>query len=482
MISLEFVKNGVPQYMQLYEYLKNEILIGRIAAGQKLPSLREATEILDVSLTTVRSAYDQLLLEGYITNKPQSGYYASELNAGNIGFVSDAAGQPPTANYDVTKLEDAEARPGYRYDLSSFDFVKWKKCMAAVLNETPEALLTEGDRQGEPELRSEISKYIFRARGVFAEPGQIVIGAGTQQLMGILSRILKELGIEAVAVEDPGYEPVRSTFRDRGFRTIPVPVMRDGIIIEELPTDERTAVYVSPSNQFPTGSVMPAGRRYQLMEWADRTGSIIIEDDYDSELRYFGRPIPPIRALRPDPGVVYLGSFSSTLFSAIRMSYMVLPRGMAEIFSAIKSQYHQTGSKSEQLTLARFMAKGYYQTHIKKVRSLYSQKLRKVVSAFETYGKNLAQPVRSSSGVSMIIRVFSDKDAGTLIREGAQAGLRLAPVSRDKTKPAGKGKTKAAGSASGSSHHDLIFYYNQIPMEDIDSAIKSLIGLWQEHI
>ncbi|MBQ1407384.1 MAG: PLP-dependent aminotransferase family protein, partial [Eubacterium sp.] len=325
MLSIEFAKNGTPQYIQLYEYIKNEILIGRIAAGQRLPSLREATEILDVSLTTVRSAYDQLLLEGYIISKPQSGYFASELNAGNVGTAS------ASHDYDITKLDTSENKPAYKYDLSSFDFVKWKKCMAAVLNETPEALLTEGDRQGEPELRSEISKYIFRARGVYAEPDQIVIAAGTQQLMGLLSRILNETGIRTVAVEDPGYEPVRSIFKDRGFNTVLVPVKSDGISIEELPAGERTAVYVSPSNQFPTGSVMPAGRRYKLMEWADRTGSIIIEDDYDSELRYFGRPIPPIRALRPDPDVVYLGSFSSTLFSAIRISYMVLPGNMAGV-------------------------------------------------------------------------------------------------------------------------------------------------------
>ena len=184
------------------------------------------------------------------------------------------------------------------------------------------------------------------------------------------------MDIEHVSVEDPGYMPVRSIFRDWGFSMNSIPVRGDGIVIESLPVNIRTAVYVSPQNQFPTGAVMPISRRHEILEWAEANDSIIIEDDYNSELRYTGMPIPALQGIDHSGRVVYLGSFSSTLFPAIRISYMVLPEEMVKLYVSMRNNYDQTCSKTEQLTLAEFMRRGYFHTNLRRVRKLYSGSYR----------------------------------------------------------------------------------------------------------
>ena len=323
-------------------------------------------------------------------------------------------------------------------------------------------LLFESDPQGEPALRYEISKYIYRFRGVTASPDRIVIGAGTQQITGHLSRILRKMGINLVSLEAPGYLPVQSMFRDAGFSVSHIPVAHDGIDISKLPANISSAVYVSPSNQFPTGAVMPVGRRYQLLDWAAENNSIIIEDDYDSELRYFGKPVPAMQGLDKHNRVVYLGSFSSTLFPAVKISYMVLPEEMSEIFKGIKNQYTQTCSKSEQLTLALFMEDGYYVAGIKKLRSLYAQKLQAVIKGFDRYARSMVDPLDTQSGISLTVKVRSAKKASQLCSEAKSIGLQFVPLSE----------------VTDQSTSALIFYYNQVPLERIDELIEKLANIW----
>ena len=383
-----------PLYIQLYNYLKNEITTGAMAAGEKLPSLRKLSRDLGISITTTELAYSQLLVEGYVTSRPQSGYYVAQV-AGAAPLM-----EIPEKNKMEFEKYTFEESP-YRYDLSCFDFGKWKKCASRILNDYSHMLLFESDPQGEAALRFEISKYVYKSRGVIASPDQIVIGAGTQQLTGHLCRIMRKMNIGHVATEDPGYVPVQNIFRDHGFSITKVPVESDGIKIEKLPANIPTAVYVSPSNQFPTGSIMPVGKRYRLLEWAKENNSFILEDDYDSELRYFGKPVPALQGLDRDSRVVYLGSFSSTLFPAVKISYMVLPKEMTPIFHAIKSDYTQTCSKTEQLTLALFMEEGFYYTNIRKLRNLYAQKLQVALTAFENTATAL--PVQQTKPIRALI-------------------------------------------------------------------------------
>ncbi|WP_312094170.1 MocR-like pyridoxine biosynthesis transcription factor PdxR [Aminipila sp.] len=468
----EFNENSArPLYLQLYDYIKQEILSKEMSPNEKLPSLRSLAEKLKLSITTVNLAYSQLNVEGYIYSKPQSGYYVSNILQGTQGdeFNRKYEAYPMREKeyslfpVDVEKRDESSV---FQYDLSCFDFNKWKKCMNKVLTEYPQLLMFESDPQGELALRYEISKYIYRSRGVICNPEQIVIGAGTQQITSHLCLILSKLGINHVAVEEPGYLPVKNMFRDRGYVVTPVDVGKEGIHIDRLPANIKSAVYVSPSNQFPTGAMMPIGKRYQLLDWATHNNSIIIEDDYDSELRYFGKPVPALQGLDKNQRVVYLGSFSSTLFSSIKISYMVLPEKMADIFKDISHGYTQTCSKTEQLTLALFMEQGLYQTNIKKLRNLYSQKLQKVLGSINKYGKGFIKPANTSSGINMIINVDSQKSAEQLCNEAKALGVSATPVCIYADEPTGQ--QSAA----------LVFYYNQIPLNQIENTIQSLIEKW----
>ena len=352
-------------------------------------------------------------------------------------------------------------QPPYICDPDCFDFNKWKKCSSKIFNEHWGLLLYGSDPQGEGALRHEIAKYVYTSRGVTCSPEQIIIGAGTQQITGQLCRILPKMDINHVSVESPGYLPVQNSFRDSGFSISHVSVGSDGIEIERLPVNISTAVYVSPSNQFPTGAVMPVGRRRQLLRWASDNDSIIIEDDYDSELRYFGRPVPALRSLDNEGRVVYLGSFSSTLFPAIKISYMILPPSMAEIFSRTKGDYAQTCSKAEQLTLALFMEEGYYYTGIRKLRNLYSQKLSLTLEAFAKYGDERVVPVNTHSGINLIINFATEKTADELCDLAKSAGLHMVPFSR----------------ITESHAASLIFYYSKLPAKMIDPLVGRFLAL-----
>lgn len=442
-------------YLQLYDIIKQRVLTGEMKSGEKLPSLRTLSKDLGISITTAELAYNQLLVEGYISSRPKSGYYIAEISPS----PSHAKVSAPLSEISGFTFEPS----AYISDPSCFDFVKWKKCSARVFNDYTDQLLFESDPQGEPILRFEISKYLYSSRGVTASPEQIVIGAGTQQITSHLSRILIKMGLRLVCLEEPGYLPVQSMFRDAGFTISHIPVASDGIEIAKLPANIQSAVYVNPSNQFPTGAVMPVGRRYELLDWAAQNNSIIIEDDYDSELRYFGKPVPALQGLDNRSCVVYLGTFSSTLFPAVKISYMVLPEKMAQIFRSIKHEYTQTCSKAEQLTLAFFMEDGHYYTGIRKLRSLYSQKLQAALSAFSAHGGVVASPIDTHSGINLTVKVRSRKKAEQLCEEAKSLGLQMVPLSEI---------TDQETSA-------LIFYYSRLPLERIEPLIKGLIELWR---
>ena len=465
-------------YAQIYESLREEISEGRIEEGDRLPSLRSLSEMLDVSITTVRQAYDQLDVEGYLERRPGAGFYVVR-GAGRTAAEGRSKRSGTSERRQGGRKANNNRTAGF--DPKSFDFVKWKKCMSSVLNDSPELLLTEGDRQGEPELRAEIADYLYRSRGVICTKDQVVISAGTQQLVSHLARILRMMGIELVSTEDPGYLPVRSIFRDWGFSLNCIPVLSDGIDIDRLPVNIRSAVYVSPQNQFPTGAVMPISRRRQLLEWAGNNDSIVIEDDYDSELRYSGMPVPALCGLDKGSRVVYIGSFTSTLFPAVRISYMVLPESMLDLYHSIMPNYDQTCSKTEQLTLALFMKRGYYQTNLRKIRKLYSAKLKKTLEALSECDKagSFVTAENMQSGLNLILRIntgvrtltegmggegrtkeLSHELAEEMIKEADALGLKLREIDQF--------------GREGQIY--LNFYYTQIPEGLIKSEVTDLIA------
>lgn len=444
-------------YEQLYNNLKDQIIAGDIRKGEKCPSIRNMASMLDVSVTTVMQAYNQLLAEGYIKNKPGSGYYVENIITGTELERNDIEKLEPDS--DEFSATDSD----YMYDTESFDFVRWKKCASKVYTEYAESLFYGSDIKGEYALRKEISKYLFKSRGVSTDAENIIIAAGTQQTVFHLGRILKKTGITLLAVEKPGYSPVKSMFIDAGFATADIPVTDMGINIENLPVNITSVAYVNPSNQFPTGVVMPIGKRYEILKWADENDSYIIEDDYNSELRYFGKPLPTIKSLDNSDRVIYLGSFSSTLFPAIKISYMVLPKRLTEIFNDTKKNYSQTCSKAEQLTLAYYMSQGYYYTSIRKKRALYTKKLKIVIDAFEKYGQEEIKLSNANSGLFVTIKIDSKGDA----RDFIEAANKL------------KVYTSYIEEISTEKEKWLSLYYSYIPLESIDLVLNILINRWR---
>jgi len=458
-------ENTTPLYLQLYLYLRDAILSEGILPGEKLPSLRLMAKQLGLSVTTIDLAYNQLLTEGYITSKPQSGYYVCSIpsDAGKSRVTKTSIFKDYGTDFENLSYFDHSALKTTFYDPTTFDFIKWKKCTNKILTDYSNFLLLEGDPRGEAPLRYEISKYIYQARGVCCTPDQIVIGAGTQQLTGLLCIILNRLGIEYVAFEAPGYVPIQDIFQTRGFKMSLVPVSKEGIQIEKLPANIKSVAYVSPSNQFPTGSIMPIGRRYGLLEWASQNNSIIIEDDYNSELRYFGKAVPSLQGLDEEERVIYLSSFSSTLFPSIKISYMVLPEPMLKLFEEILGGYNQTCSKTEQLTLALYMEKGFYQTNIKKLRSLYSQKIQIATQSLKKHFKDQVKLLSNTSGLHMLLEIplCKHQTVDMICETAAKKRLPITPVLTKQTEKEDK------------KHALLIFYYTRVPLEELDSAIKT---------
>lgn len=454
--------SNTPLYVQLYETIKKEILKGNISASEKLPSIRELSKTLSLSKTTIEAAYDQLLVEGYIYSKPQSGYYINLISSMN-----------PSLSKGISTIEPNDFSPvnNEKYtDASSFDFVKWKKCSNKVLTEYTEALLLEALPQGEAFLRNEISKYVYQSRGVKCTPEQIIIGAGTQQNMHLLCNIIEGIGMDHVAFEDPGYYSARKIFLDRGFLISPISIDENGMKVKELINSPCSVAYVSPSHQFPLGSIMPIGRRYELLEWASQENRLIIEDDYDSELRYYGRPIPSLQGLDEKERVIYLGSFSSTLLPSIKISYIILPNELLENYKSVMHYYNQACSKIEQLTLALYMKEGFYQKHIKKLRKLYSTKAQIFKECMQKEMGNICKILNHPSGMHMLIEVHTEKTVDTLCKEASDIMVTTIPL------------TNYMIRQLHTNHPVLLLYYTQIPLADIPDAVKNLRDRWMRDL
>ncbi len=391
-----------------------------------------------------------------------------------------------TGNSEAAGADHSRSVP-MKTDPASFDFKAWTDCMNDVLRKTPDLLLTKSDRQGEPTLREEIARYLYASRGVICTQSQVVISAGTQQLVNHVARILKLMDIEHVCTEDPGYKPVNDIFRDWGFSISSIPVKEDGAVIEKLPVNIRSAAYVCPQNQFPTGTVMPEDRRKLLLQWAEDNDSVIIEDDFNSELMYPDRPVPTLQGLDGGQRVVYIGTFSLTLFPAVRISYMVLPRKMADLYETFRKNYDQTCSKTEQLTLARFMQTGCYQENLRRVRKLYSAKRAEAAGAISRYGSpgRFLKAEDTSSGINMILKL--DTHART-ISEGSTGSARSDAFLQEMTgrlidAAADLGiKVRGIRQLSRDGQIYLIFYYDQIPMEEIEDSIRDMIRSFQSVI
>ena len=411
-------------YDKLYEYIKGEIVDGRIRQGEKLPSTRALSSYLQISRSTVSLSYDQLLAEGYIKAKKGSGFFACAIEQLYLEKQSrDKMGV-------MIKAEGRQKRSPYLYDfsptgvdISEFPIREWKRLTGKVMNEEPNCLLSHGDACGEPILREAIREYLHAARGVICESSQIIVGAGNDCLLMLLQVLL---GNERhIAFEDPTYQKAYRMFCAMGYSVTTVRMDSEGINMEDLLNSAASIAYVMPSHQYPTGVVMPIGRRMELLSWANREKSrYLIEDDYDSEFRYRGKPIPSLQSIDTNERVIYLGTFSKSIAPAIRVSYMVLPHKLLNIFRERGGFLSSTVSRTEQRVLAEFIRQGLFERYLNRMRNLYLKKHDCLMQALKPFFKKFSIS-GDDAGLHLLLTSKEDTTEEELLMAAAKMGVRV---------------------------------------------------------
>lgn len=411
-----FNLNGKNKYYSLYGHIRGEILSGKIKKGEKLPSKRALASELGVSVITVQLAYEQLLAEGYIVSRERSGYFAEEVEA-----------QYAYNKKNSYKAEDPRQKK-YRADLVNgktpsalFPFWVWAKLMRNVLSDCGEHLLERVPGEGDWELRRAISDYLYRSRGIDADPRRIIVGAGAEHLYGVIVQLLGRDKI--FAVENPGYSRISMTYELNGAKFVPVNVGSRGIDMEMLENSRASVAHISPSHQFPTGAVTPVSSRIKIINWAKKTDGYIIEDDYDSEFRLSGKPLQSMLSLNPDR-VIYVNTFSKSLAPSMRMGYMILPPALFERFEVFFSRAANTVPLFEQKTLAAMLDGGYFERHISRLKKYYKD-IRKLLIAAISSSEEKCEITDTGSGLHMVVRFPAARSDDEIKRAAEKTGVNI---------------------------------------------------------
>lgn len=429
-----------PLYEKIYEYIKNEIVDGKISKGEKLPSTRLLAKNLSVSRSTVELAYDQLLAEGYIEAEPYRGYFVCDIEAlyqleqRNHMQEKLQAGQDWQPGWKTeikhgagsSKQKEIDFSP-YTIDTQNFPYNVWRKLHKNVLLDDREEILLSGDGQGDHELRMAIADYLHQARGVNCVAEQIIIGAGNEYLELLLAQVLGEK--KTVLMDDPTYLQAYRTFSNMGYLVKNIPAEQGSMPIEAVRRENADILYVMPSHQFPLGTVMPLKQRLELLKWAsEKEGRYLIEDDHDSEYRYKGKPIPSLQSIDHEEKVIYLGTFSKSIAPSLRISYMVLPQHLLKNYQSYCGFYSTTVSKIQQEVLCGFIRGGYFGRHLNKMRGIYKNKHDFLVSELKKrpWVENIAG---DNAGLHVLVQVDTQMSEEELCERAAEQGIHLMGIS-----------------------------------------------------
>ena len=425
-------KGRMPMYEQLYAAMADAIREGALRHGEKLPSKRALCAQLGVSRSTVETACELLLAEGYVESRPRSGYYVAEYQtvAATQGATQGTVlCVPREATKNKDRFLNAENRlllpplSTSAVDVSLFPYASWAKLYKEVVYNSPE-LLQRGDPQGESALREALVRLLSEYRGVRCAPEQLVVGSGMETL---LDQLITIFGPEAVyAMEDPGYPALERSLRARGRELRFVPMDSSGMDADALEASGAGVAYLTPSHQFPLGITMPASRRSRLLRWAAEREGWIVEDDYDSEFRYGGRPISSMQGMDRHVRVIYAGTFSRSLAPAIRLAYMVLPPELLSRWEAVYGRQQPTVSRYEQTVMARFLDGGFYARYIRRVGKLYADRRAALLEALS--GIEGLTVSGADGGIHLLVTLprLSETE---LLRRAAEAGLPLRGLS-----------------------------------------------------
>lgn len=415
--------SDTPLYEQIYAALIKEIVSGALAAGDLLPATRKLSRELSVGRNTVDKAYQQLAAEGYIQPRTGSGFRVNRLPLEL--FTQNSAA--PVSHESPEETPDP-ARYDFAYgsmDSSVFPYAQWRKSLNQALDSLElSETLHYPCRQGEPALRRELARYLRRSRGVICDPSQIIITCGQQHSMEIIANMFgrDDWGF---AMEEPGYDGIRAVFANHGCRLCAVPVEADGICLEALEHLKTDLLYVTPSHQFPTGAVLPVAKRKHLLRWAQEEDAYLIEDDYDSELRYYTNPIPAMQSLDPYGRTIYTGTFSKSLAPFMRLAYIVFPTSLLERYSAYYHRYNVQVSPLHQLALADFIREGNYERHINRLRTVYRKKQAALLAAIEQVFGERVSVSGGGAGIHLLLDVKSPLSQEQLIERAETVGIRF---------------------------------------------------------
>ena len=447
-------------YEQLYEYIVEKIHDKSLKPGDKLPSKKKLAKYLHISENTVDKAYSQLLVEGYIYSLERSGHYVEKL-------------QLPIRATPIRKSTDEkEDHTDYNYDFSYagidpdiFDATSYRQAFKEI---SKDAILfsSRGPSQGSIKLREAIKDYLFSSRGFSCSVEQLIISSGTEALYQILLQLVDRDTV--FGLENPGYQRIQRYLRRSNFKYHPIELDEDGIIIEELLDKEIDLVTITPSHQFPSGIIYPMKKRLELLSWAYSNNSFIIEDDYDSEFRYSGKPIPALKSLDNRDKVIYMGSFSKSFSPALRISYMILPYVLMDKYNEIKDIYPCPVSYFTQETFGEWMKRGFFYKHLNKTRTYYRQKHEKIVSCIEKSNLNLILH-GMDCGLHMVLEI-NEKVSRERLKENLKKKKIKIHMLRDYYYGVKEFLPR------------LLLGFSVLPMDDIEEAIETLLKSIKESL
>jgi Transcriptional regulators containing a DNA-binding HTH domain and an aminotransferase domain (MocR family) and their eukaryotic orthologs len=415
-----------PLYVQLFKYLIKEIQSSRIPCGSRLPSKRRLSSQLGISLNTVDSAYQQLLAEGYIESSPRRGMFVAYKEERLMNTESPAPSLPArTIHSSQTKLIDFSHG---QVDTQHFPFQLMRKYSRQIFSLEGSSSFQNGPYQGSLLLRQEIARYLYQARGVCCDPSQVVIGSGTQFLLGqLLSLFPADIPF---AMENPGFHRIRELANNLNLKLINIPVESDGLAIKPVQLLEMGLVYTTPSHQFPLGAIMPVSKRLKLIKWAnEQTDRYLIEDDYDGEFRYIGKPIPSLQGLDQGEKVIYFGTFSKSFIPSLRISYMVLPNLLASRYQKQFRLMKQTASSLNQQLIYLFMNSGEWEHHLNRMRTLYKQKHQTIVEEIQRNLSKRVTIIGEKSGLHLVLESGNGMTEQELIDSAITKGVKVYPMS-----------------------------------------------------
>ena len=496
-------------YEYLYRKIRQDILTGQLRPQERMPSRRAFARNLGVSVVTVETAYSQLAAEGYLESRPRSGYYVEQIGRSMILPAARESEHKRKTNYMDTEKEHADGRGSVfthngvpqseclpaAIDLSQsgipsdmFPFPIWTKLMREVLSTRREELLTRSPGNGIGELRSAIAHFLLQYQNLRVSPEQIVIGAGTEYLYSLLIRLL---GHDKVyAMETPGYRKTERIYRSSSVEVRNIPMDRNGMDIELLRQSGADVVHISPSHQFPTGITMPVTRRGELLSWCmegnEKHRRYIIEDDYDSEFRLAGRPIPSLMSIDRSGSVIYLNTFTKSVSPAIRISYMVLPEGLLQEYREKLGFYSCTVANFEQYILAEFISRGHFEKHINRMRNYYRQKRDRLLDALRKSRLGDCLSVRGAdAGLHFLITVNAGCSEEELTQCARDKGIRIFGLTHYEALPGQEegAVSRRPGNARdengrGESRPCMVVNYPGLTDEQIDALPDLLLEAW----